>query len=680
MGDTLQPDWSQGIANQSPDFWKNLANFGANLSVANNQRGSFGQAMPFGAALGAATLANQQYQTQAPLAAQQLQGAKLENTAKGLDIFKSAAELPYLQALTQARVGALQGATGTPNGAPAGTGTPSGAPNGTGTPIPWETATAALESGGGDPNKIDPTSINRYGFAGKYQLGTGDLASAGIYQKGPNEDLTKNQWGGMITIAPYKPMTVQDFLKNPQAQDAAMAHVRQFYEHQIPQLGLDQYEGKNVGGIPITHEALLSGMHIAGPTGMLQFLQSGGQKDHPDGNGVMIPQRIKATNALMMGGAQSGQGAGAQGTTPSGGVVDPVAQAKADALYARAHQLKLAGMDATAEIAQADQYQKAALAGPMASATANAEAAASRHRLITTRTGVYDPDTNQEVYRSPEPEKFLDPKTGMQFPGFITPNEKTGGINIIGGPPGLKPGEVPPTQLSDAQVALRRGEAEDFTKEGATHFAGAYASNQQLDQLDDAIQRMNSTGGWSKTGPGNEFRMKWANSINDAFNVLGVKPPFDPETVGSWVEANKITTHLALEQSRMYEGAHPALGGIKISQAAIPGANTPEIGYYLTSNVIRANNNREIALRNFETKIANDPQSGGNLVGADAKFNQLYPPEKWANWAQSQVVPIKINTPGAVQNLLPGTHFIYPGWKPGMPPKVVPGDINAVGQ
>lgn len=320
-----------------------------------------------------------------------------------------------------------------------------------------------------------------------------------------------------------------------------------------------------------------------------------------------------------------------------------------------------------------------ALIGKQKAAEAAAQAAADRTKLITTRNAVFDPVTGKEVYRTPEPADFVG-ADGLTYHGYTEPDETSPtGMKIIGGPPGIPPGTNPPKALSGAQEKLREGEAEDFTHEGATRAAGAYASNQQLDQLDDAVGQLNKTG-WSSTGPGAGILNKWAANINAAYQKLGVEPPFDPMTVGSYYQANKIQTHLALEQSRMYEGAHPALGGIKISQAAIPGADTPEVGYNLASNVIRANNNREIALRNFETKIANDPKTGGNLVGADVAFNQKYPPQSWANWAQSQVAPVHVDTPDDVGKLLPGTYFVPPGWKPGMKPKMVPGDINALGQ
>src|SRR5579859_2397352 len=168
---------------QSPNFWSNLANFGGNLSVAANARGPMGE-LKYGGGLGAlgpAVLANQEWQQKQPFMRAELEKANLQNQGLGLQNQLTIASLPFQIAKTQAGMQALGGAQ--PQGMPL----PFG---GQATPAaPFATRVAAFESGGGDPTKIDPTSMNSLGFAGKYQLGTGDLADAGIYKAAPGEDL-----------------------------------------------------------------------------------------------------------------------------------------------------------------------------------------------------------------------------------------------------------------------------------------------------------------------------------------------------------------------------------------------------------------------------------------------------------------------------------------------------------
>ena len=132
------------------------------------------------------------------------------------------------------------------------------------------------------------TGLNKYGYAGAYQMGTAALNSAGLYQPSKDEDLTHNQWTGQITIPGFAPMGVQDFIKNQDAQDAAFNAHMHFLADQAHTLGLDKYVGQTVGGVPITEESLASMMHFGGPAGTQRFLTSGGQYNPADGNGVKL--------------------------------------------------------------------------------------------------------------------------------------------------------------------------------------------------------------------------------------------------------------------------------------------------------------------------------------------------------------------------------------------------------
>ena len=57
---------------------------------------------------------------------------------------------------------------------------------------------------------------------------------------------------------------------------------------QAERLGLTQYIGKNVGGIPITMDAIVAMGHLGGMGGARRFLTSGGQDNPSDSFGTSL--------------------------------------------------------------------------------------------------------------------------------------------------------------------------------------------------------------------------------------------------------------------------------------------------------------------------------------------------------------------------------------------------------
>ena len=70
---------------------------------------------------------------------------------------------------------------------------------------------AILESGG------NYKAFNKYGYAGKYQMGEMAMIDAGYYIKRGNFN---NDWSGKFT-GKDKVYSIKDFLNNPQAQENA---------------------------------------------------------------------------------------------------------------------------------------------------------------------------------------------------------------------------------------------------------------------------------------------------------------------------------------------------------------------------------------------------------------------------------------------------------------------------
>ena len=235
------------------------------------------------------------------------------------------------------------------------------------------------------------------------------------------------------------------------------------------------------------------------------------------------------------------------------------ALATAQAYEQRANQVELAhglGLPIAGDPASlrqaAQQYRDLALAGPKAAAVKNAElpateaaqthqaqaeAAASRTKLITTRAGVFDPVSGKEIYRQPEYHEVQDPNTGTEYPAMVQPGEN-GQLNIIGGPPGQN-GALPPSKLAPGQEEMIKELAEKYGSEDKTKYEGATNALSQLDQQDQNIANLIKGGGWMTPGTGVAERLQWAKGINTAFTALGAQPRYDPGKVSSWEDAEK---------------------------------------------------------------------------------------------------------------------------------------------
>jgi hypothetical protein len=283
------------------------------MAVAANQRTGSGWlvngngfAGPFGAAeLGAQQQAMDTARNRAAVGyvGAQTQGKQIENQLARLGL--PMAQLRARAAMDPNFLSSIMGASGAPQ-MPSGTDQSSAAPSGGASPqvaaaIPMPAAfPSAVESieapsAGGSP-------FNKQGYVGNYQFGTAALADAGMYQPAQGEDLTKNQWQGKVTIPGFQPMSAQQFAANPQAQDAAFSHHVGNLSQKAQDLGLGQYVGKTVGGVPITQATLAGMMHFSGPTGTQKFLTSGGQYNPADANGTTISGYGTRINQAMSGG------------------------------------------------------------------------------------------------------------------------------------------------------------------------------------------------------------------------------------------------------------------------------------------------------------------------------------------------------------------------------------------
>ena len=123
-------------------------------------------------------------------------------------------------------------------------------------------------------SSMNPNSINRLGYIGKYQFGKQAL-----------EDL------GLNKITPHK------FKKNPKifpehAQDKAMINLLKLNKKYLGDY-INNYVGKIISGVKITKSGLLAGSHLVGASAVKQFLDSNGQIIPKDGNNIPVTEYIE---------------------------------------------------------------------------------------------------------------------------------------------------------------------------------------------------------------------------------------------------------------------------------------------------------------------------------------------------------------------------------------------------
>ena len=142
----------------------------------------------------------------------------------------------------------------------------------------------ARESGG------NYKAFNKYGYAGKYQMGEAALIDAGYYQK-PSK-IYNNDWSGFFTSKDGV-NSIQDFLNNPKAQENAQIIFKKKQWGYLKAVGAVNYLGLIINGILITPSGLLAGAHLKGTGAVIQYLKSKGNCILKDGFGTSIESYIK---------------------------------------------------------------------------------------------------------------------------------------------------------------------------------------------------------------------------------------------------------------------------------------------------------------------------------------------------------------------------------------------------
>ena len=127
--------------------------------------------------------------------------------------------------------------------------------------VGFKEALAFSESGG------NYSTINTYGYLGKYQFGSETLKLIGI-------------------------RNIQKFLSNPRLQEKAFIANAQRNKW-ILRRDINRFVGKRINGVLVTESGILAAAHLAGPGSVKKYLRSYGLDNFADGYGTTISNYMK---------------------------------------------------------------------------------------------------------------------------------------------------------------------------------------------------------------------------------------------------------------------------------------------------------------------------------------------------------------------------------------------------
>jgi hypothetical protein len=183
---------------------------------------------------------------------------------------------------------------------------------------------AAVESSG----RTD--LVNSFGYAGQYQTGVAGAVDAGWAVRPAG--CSGNNWNCVQWTDKAQSngvSSLSSFLGNGAAQNAMEVDLIGRQRGYMSYYGLDQYVGQTVNGRVMTEQDILAGIHFQGAGGMKAYLESGGNYDSTDGNGLKMSAYLNRVNGSD--GTGGTVTAAAKGYTPSAGkkavgCSDPVRQ------------------------------------------------------------------------------------------------------------------------------------------------------------------------------------------------------------------------------------------------------------------------------------------------------------------------------------------------------------------
>ena len=142
----------------------------------------------------------------------------------------------------------------------------------------------ARESGG------NYKAFNKFGYAGKYQMGEAALIDCGYYKK--DSKIYNNDWSGKF-LGKDGIYSINDFLNQPYVQEKAQIEFLRCQWRYLKALGVKKYIGNLINGYKITNSSTLAGAHLKGASSVLVYLKSSGKNILKDGFGTSIEEYMK---------------------------------------------------------------------------------------------------------------------------------------------------------------------------------------------------------------------------------------------------------------------------------------------------------------------------------------------------------------------------------------------------
>lgn len=133
-------------------------------------------------------------------------------------------------------------------------------------------------------------AFNRYGYAGKYQMGEMALVDCGYYKKPCKK--YNNDWSGEF-LGKDGIFSIEDFLNKPFVQEKAQIEFKKKQWSYLKSVGADKYVGKTINGYLITSSGLLAGAHLKGAGAVIKYLKTNGCCNETDAFSTSIESYMK---------------------------------------------------------------------------------------------------------------------------------------------------------------------------------------------------------------------------------------------------------------------------------------------------------------------------------------------------------------------------------------------------
>ena len=148
----------------------------------------------------------------------------------------------------------------------------------------WTEPPPVVEGGGSFPASLIESESGGNWNALNNEMGAGGVAGHGGRLQFGNARLQDAARAGVIP-----PMTPQQFAQAaPEVQQAVERWHFADIDNQAAKMGLTRYIGQEVGGVPVTQDAIRSMAHLGGIGGAAKFLSSGGRYNPSDSFGTSL--------------------------------------------------------------------------------------------------------------------------------------------------------------------------------------------------------------------------------------------------------------------------------------------------------------------------------------------------------------------------------------------------------